>query len=100
MMPREVAPDHTMAKLNGTQPELMGITNNLKMAIRSRSRLLARLVRGQITGTVQMVVITTHQLANLSNFSYKQNNVFMNKVFRKPDTLESLCASNKCSEEG
>ena len=73
MMPSAVAPDQMMARLSGTQPELTGITNSLKTVIRSRSRLFARLVSGQITGTVIIVVTTTHQLANLSSLSWPNN---------------------------
>ena len=70
MMPSAEAPDQIMARLRGTQPELTGITKSLNIWMRSRSRLLARLVRGQITGTVMIVVTTTHQLANLSSLSW------------------------------
>ena len=69
IIPSAVAPDQMMARLRGTQPELTGITNSLKMVMRSRSRLFAKLVRGQITGTVMIVVTTTHQLANFSSLS-------------------------------
>ena len=41
-----------------------------KMLERSNSKLLPMLVRGQMIGTVAIVVTTTHQLANSSSFSY------------------------------
>ena len=69
IIPSEVAPVQMMARLSGTQPELTGITNSLKMVMRSRSRLFAKLVRGQMIGTVTIVVNTTHQLANFSSLS-------------------------------
>ena len=56
-----------IARLRGTQPELTGMTKSLKMATRSRSRVLATAVRGQTIGTERMVVPTIAQSENLSS---------------------------------
>ena len=65
IIPVEDADAQVTARVRGTQPELTGMTKSLKMATRSRSKVLATAVRGQTMGTERMVVPTIAQSENL-----------------------------------